>query len=93
MHSLHFSLTWSSNYEKWCITRKSPLIILTCWILNMSRGLKIHKAEKGNRDYSRHGKWENPENGRVGKWATRDAKEDCPNDENRDELDEKERDY
>ena len=47
MHSLHFALTWSSDCEKWCVTRKSPLVILTCWFLNMSRGLEIHKAEKG----------------------------------------------
>ena len=42
-----FSLTWSSDCEKWCITRKSPLAILTYWILNMLRGLEVHKAKKG----------------------------------------------
>ena len=34
------------NCEKWCITRKSPLIILTCWILSISRGFGVHKTEK-----------------------------------------------
>ena len=54
---------------------------------------EVHKAEKGPEITIWHGKWEDPENGRVWKWIARDTREDCSNEENGDKLNKRGRDY
>ena len=76
------------------LQEKSPLVILTCWSLNIARdlepqgqkGSEITKFEMANEKNIR---MEQIENGQQ----TRDAREDCPNNENGDELVKRERDY
>ena len=75
------------------IARKLPLVILIGWSLDIARYLEFTRPEKDPRILVWHGKWEDPENGRAWKWTTRDAREDCTNDENGDQLDKRERDY
>ena len=53
----------------------------------------VHRPEKDPRLLFWHGKWEDPENGRNWKWTARDTRENCPNDENDDKLNKRERDY
>ena len=37
--------------------------------------MEFTRPEKDPRLLARHGKWEDPENGRAGKWTTRDGRE------------------
>ena len=61
--------------------------------MNISRGFGVHKARKGPEITSLTWKVERPREWKSWKVATRDAREDYPNDENGDELDKRERDY
>ena len=54
------------------------------------KGIRNSQGRKRTRD---HDKREEHKNERDWKWTIRDAREDCPNDKNGDELDKMERDY
>ena len=68
-------------------TRKSPLIILTCWSLNISRDLES-QGQKGTKEHQ-----SNMENERtmrmeeIEKRATRHARKALPSDKNGDNFD------
>ena len=72
------------------LQEKSPLVILTGWSFGYFKGIWNSQDRKRTRD---HNKREEHENGRDWKLTTRDAREDCPNDENGGELDKKKKDY
>ena len=45
------------------IARKSPLVVLIGWSLNIARYLEFTRPEKEPRLLAQHGKWEDPQNG------------------------------